>query len=134
MTFIRKIHLTVALLLISSIGNAYGNWGNGLACGESSDCCSPCQSLCFGTSFISADVLYWRAFESGLDDCFPIETSDDITSNNFVVSRFKGKGHNPHFNWDPGFRIGIGSSLEGCQWGLAAFWTHFHSHADRSRN
>lgn len=132
MTFIKKIHFAVAVLLISSIGNAYGN-NDSLNCNESS-LCNPCQPSCCVRGFISADLLYWRAFESGLDDCYAIEFCDDVSSGGTVVSRFKGKGRNPHFNWDPGFRIGAGVSLENSQWALAAFWTHFHSHAHSSHN
>ncbi|MBA2727125.1 MAG: hypothetical protein H0U49_03015 [Parachlamydiaceae bacterium] len=132
MTFIKKIHVAVALLLISSIGNAYEPNCNLFQC--EIDDCSPCQPSCWGKGFISADLLYWRAFESGLDRCVPVRTCDTITCDDRVVSRFKGKGRNPHFRWDPGFRIGFGYAPACSDWGVAAFWTHFHSHANRSEN
>lgn len=133
MTSFKKIHLAVILLLATSVGHAYDNYGNDSSCGSPMDCV-PCQPVCCGRAFVNADLLYWRGFADGLDDCIPSEVSDVIASDGFVTSRFRGKGRNPHFNWDPGFRIRAEVEPDCVDWLVAATWTHFHSHASRSRN
>lgn len=152
MEYLRKINIALALLLTTSAGYAYGDLMNSQECGERTRClpCEPtcnisCQPACNVKGFISADFLYWRAFESGLDQCVATEVSDSITSTSssatsssssdqIVVSRFTGEGRDPHFNWDPGFRIGAGYELGGDKWDIAVLWTHFHSHSSRDGN
>lgn len=132
--FIRKIHVAITFLLMTSIGYAYGDYSNSSACGESENCCSCQPTCCGGKGFISAELLYWRAFEDGLDTCVPSDVSDSVTSDGRVISRFRGRGRDPDFRWDPGFRVGTGYELACSNWGVAAFWTHFHSRAHDSRN
>lgn len=116
--FIKKMFTWMAVLLISSIGHIAG---------YCEDSCSS-QPVCCGQAFISADFLYWRAFESGLDTCSPSEVFDIVTADDTVISIFHGKGRSPNFNWDPGFRIGAGYEFARSKWDIAAFWTHFQSH------
>ena len=111
--FIRKINVAITFLLITSIGYAYGDYDNSLSCAESEDCFT-CQPVCCGKGFISADLLYWRAFESGLDTCIPSHDSDTVTSEGRVISRFSGKGRDLHFKWNPGFRLASGFDLSRC--------------------
>lgn len=127
--FIRKIHIAIACLLITSIGHAYEGYGNSLAYIESDNCLS-CQPdcCCCGKGFITADLLYWRAFENGLDTCVPRDVSDSVSSDGRVVSTFRGKSRDPHFEWDPGFRIGTGYEFACSDLDVGVLWTHFHSH------
>ena len=131
--FIKKIHLAITLLLIPSISYGYGDADNVSECEESENC-SLCETEGCGRGFISAEVLYWRAFESGLDTCISVRVSDTINSNDIVVSRSSGKGREPHFKWNPGFRLGAGYEFACNGWDIAAIWTHFHSHSHDSRN
>ncbi len=140
MTYFKKIHVALTLLLITSISSAYGDYDQWSGYGAREDCfscqedCFCCQPECCGNGFISAELLYWRAFENGLDTCVPTEVSDVITSDGTVISRFTGKSRDPHFKWDPGFRIGAGYQSACSCWDTAVFWTHFHSHAHSSNH
>lgn len=128
--FIQKIYITINLLVITSIGYAFGDCETDLS--TSCETCYPCTSCECPHGFISAELLYWRAFENGLDVCVPSEVSDTILPNGNIVSRLKGRGRDPHFNWDPGVRLGAGYEFPCSHWGVAAFWTHFNSRAHGS--
>jgi Legionella pneumophila major outer membrane protein precursor len=129
--FIGKIYVAIAFLMIASMNYAHGDFNN-LSTGETGvNCCE--SNCCGGDLFISGDFLYWRAFESGLDICVPRHVSDTI-EDDIVISRFNGKGRNPHFKWDPGFRVGAGFEFGSNNWDIGAFWTHFHSHAHSSND
>lgn len=132
--FIKKAQLAVTLLLAASVGHAYGENVQSSACCEEQKDTACCQPAPCGTVFVSADLLYWRAFESGLDVCVPSEVVDIVTSDGEVISRLVGKSRDPRFHWDPGFRIGAGYTAACSDWDFAAFWTHFHSRASDSRN
>lgn len=126
--FILKTVLMLSILSVTTKSYAYSDYDN-VSSVESSDCCNTCQPSC-GQWYLGAELIYWRAFESGLDFCVPGEESDVISGDGFVTSRFSGRGHDPHFRWDPGFRIGVGYGHE-CSWDVEAYWTRFHSHANR---
>jgi len=122
---IRKIYLALALLSITSISYAYGE--SNLSFEEDQNFLS-CQSCCrCDQVFVSAEVLGWRAFQGGLDRCVPQEFSDLVIDNNRVISNFNGRGKEPDFCWNPGFRIGLGYESSFNAWDLAAIWTHFRS-------
>ncbi len=95
------------------------------------DDCDCCPQVCCGRGFICADLLYWRAFQGGLDICVPTEVTDTTSGGGLVTSTFRGKGRDPHFNWRPGFRVGIGYVSAYDEWDVGAIWTYFHSHAQR---
>ena len=92
------------------------------------ECCSCCELTCCGRAFIGGELLYWRAFESGLDTCVPTAVSDS-TSGSVVTSTFYGKGKDLRFKWRPGFRIGAGYESACNCWDVGATWTYFHSKA-----
>lgn len=124
-----KINIAMTLLLVTSLGNVYGDYMTASSYGADANC-FPCQPVCYGScakGFIGADLLYWRPFLSGLDTCVPTDVSDRIVDGR-VISRFRGHGRNPHFDWDPGFRITAGWEFACSHWGIATSWTHFHSH------
>jgi hypothetical protein len=128
------MHAVFILLSATSMGYAYDNGSASSFCSEMENCCSCETPCCEGTGFLTAELLYWRAFEGGLDACFPSEVSDRVTSDGRIISRFKGKGKEPHFDWNPGFRIGTGYEFACSNWEVAALWTHFYSNMDRSKN
>jgi hypothetical protein len=125
---LKKIHVAITTLLLTAIGQIHADYDPSTSseCGNSCFCAS---AFC-GKGFISADLLYWRAFEDGLDNCFSIEDSDYVTSGGHIISKSRGKGRDPRFKWDAGFRLGTGYEFAN-GWDIAAFWTHFHSHASR---
>lgn len=128
---LKKIHMAIAALLLVVTGPVHSDDGYSSIDGGFGDSCC-CEPECCGRGFFSADLLYLRAFEGGLDDCFPVEDFDYVTSDGSVISKFRGKGEDPQFNWDPGFRIGAGYEF-GCGLDVAVFWTHFHSKSSRNR-
>lgn len=95
-------------------------------------CCS-CESAC-GKVFFGAELLYWRAYEGGLSNpCDNIEITNS-TEDDFTVSRLKGKNHHPNFNWDLGFRVGIGYQFANSNFDIAAYWTRYNSHSSGGKN
>ncbi len=126
--FNKKMYGISMFLLINSMNFSYGD---SRECIENSDCNS-CQPACCNSWFVSADFLYWRTFESGLDICTPCVVSDFINADGVLVSQFCGRGQDLHFGWDPGFRIGIGYDLPCSDWDLSVYWTHFYSKAQNN--
>lgn len=129
--FIRNIQ-AATFILIASISHAYGDYGNPPSF-EENQCCYSCQEPS-SKGFICADLIYWRAFEGGLDTCVPRRVSDTTTSEGFVTSRFNGRSKDPHFQWEPGFRIGTGYGKACSNLDVEAYWTHFHSNSHGSKN
>lgn len=123
--FVKKMYVMIALLSAVSISYAYGDFDNMNSCEEAENCC-PCEPSC-SRGFVSADFIYWRAFEGGLDACIPTESLDIVTEDGRVLSLFRGKGRDPHFRWSPGFRLGAGYELPCGDWDIAAYWTHLQS-------
>jgi hypothetical protein len=54
-------------------------------------------------------------------------------SDGTVISQFKGKDRDPHFEWNPGFRLGVGLELTRSNWDFVAIWTHINSKAHNSK-
>jgi hypothetical protein len=125
---LKKIHVAITALLLTVVGQVHGDYGHTSNSGECENSC-PCAPAC-GKGFISADLLYWRAFEGGLDECFPVKDTDYISSSGDIISKFRGRGQDPRFKWDPGFRLGAGYEFAS-GWDVAVFWTRFHSSSSR---
>lgn len=106
-------------------------------------CCSeiPNEVCCVNSApscgcyrfFVSADLLYWRAFEDGLDRCGVGEFNEFLTEENGIVSLSRRKRKDPHFEWNAGYRVGIGA-LTPCCWDIAAYWTSFNTKAHLRQN
>lgn len=126
--FIKKINLALGLLWTASTGYSYADV-NATTCTEI-PCCCPCPPK--GQIFIGAEVLYWRAFQDGLDQCVPTGASDTVLPDGRIISTFEGRGRDPSFEWNPGFRIAAGYEFACSNWDVGAFWTHFNSRAHRS--
>ena len=99
-------------------------------CCPSSDCCA--QPSCCSQGFVSADFLYWTAYQGGLEVCGPSETIDIINPGGGVTSFFNGKTKDPHFDWSPGFRIAAGYPIKSSCWDVAVYWTHFCTKVHRN--
>ena len=126
---LNKVHLTLAALLLTCAGQAHAARN---ACIEETcidtSCCQPicCEPVCCGKAFVMAELLYWRAFQGGLNDCYPTENTDYVSSSGNVISTFRGEGKDPKFDWEAGFKVGTGYEF-GTGWDVGIFWTHFHS-------
>lgn len=101
--------------------------------------CNPeaCCSDCCGHPFLEARLLYLRAFEGGLSSPCDSTQITDTTENGILVSRLRGKGHEPNFKWNLGFRIGAGYEFADSNCDIGAYWTHYNSqtgsHNDRRK-
>jgi hypothetical protein len=69
-------------------------------------------------AFATADYLYWLAQEDGLS------YATNLTNGT------KGSVENLNFQWDSGFRTGVGYRMPHDRWELFANWTHFITDAD----
>lgn len=76
--------------------------------------------------FVTADFLWWKPTENGLDYVIKNEGSTDFVSS--------GKVRSPNFKWDPGFRVGVGYNMCHDGWDLYANWTHFRTKAKGHAN
>lgn len=93
-------------------------------------CIEPCNSCC-PQYFLALDLLYWRAFEEGLDGCGLIEATQlDSEDGSFFSS--KRSVNEPHFNWNAGFRLGAGV-LYTNGWDVVAYWTNYNTTAHRKQ-
>lgn len=69
--------------------------------------------------FVEADVLLWQARQRGLE----FAVVNDANS----LTNVQGRIVNPHFNWEAGYRIGLGYTLPYDGWRVGAYLTHFHT-------
>ncbi len=98
------------------------------------NCCEPaprCPQAC-GQIFFDAEALYLRAYQGGLSSVCDITTTSDSVEDNILVSRLTGRGHDPDFKWNWGYRIGAGYKFAGSDCGLRAYWTHFDANTGGS--
>lgn len=68
---------------------------------------------------IFAGLIVWTVKEAGSDCWAEVITSKGSTSSNDL--------RQVDFDWDPGFRIGLGYGLKHDQWDTQAYYTHFHT-------
>jgi len=82
-----------------------------------------CEELDKSGFFADAAILYWKANEDGLG--FAVESP----------STFKlapqAKVENPDFEWDFGFKLGLGYRFSHDHWNLLLQFTSFQTHNDR---
>lgn len=73
------------------------------------------------------DLLYWKAHEKSLiltNKKSPIFFTDDFT---------KAKVIHPHFDWNLGYRIGVGYSFPCSPWKATLDWTHYDTKVRQHR-
>src|SRR5580704_5067887 len=116
---LKKIQMAIATLVLATTGSLLANDDSSASYQEagvpdacvreasvpeacSSDCCS------CGQFFVDASLLYLRAFEGGLSSACDSTHIIDTDEDGLIISRLTGKGHDPDFRWDLGFRIGAG--------------------------
>lgn len=90
----------------------------------SDNCCAPMLW------WIEADYLYWRACEDGLDAGL-VSTIDTPTPNGSTTT-FTEHTKDLDFQWNSGFRVGIGQGLPIFSgWQAALYYTHYNTTAHR---
>ena len=78
--------------------------------------------------FLKGDLLIWQSHENGLSYATAAKSAEPLTS---ALNSSETK--NVHFDWDLGFRIGLGYNLPHDGWDLQTGWTHFTNHASREK-
>lgn len=124
---LKKIYLAITMLMMPVMAHLDGAYSEYQAC---EPICYPQECCSCNTWFLSADVLYWRAYENGLEDfCVPSEFIDTVGSDDRITSEIIQGDQHLHFNWDLGFRIGAGYNFASKGFDTAIYWTHFHEKA-----
>jgi hypothetical protein len=77
--------------------------------------------------WVRADLLYWKAHEKSL--VLTNKTSPVFTTDNYT----KTKVLHPHFEWDPGFRLGLGYYSPCSDWFVTFNWIHYQTHVHQKR-
>lgn len=115
----------------------YSQNDDGYASYGQQDCCpvNSCGSnwfwsnCCLSNLYVDGEYLYWRATEDGL----PVAISEGSPLSLTEATTARSKIHDMHFDWDSGFRIGIGANLSCCECvDFSAYWTHFCGHGSRN--
>lgn len=89
-----------------------------------------CKEFSPPSIWLHVDALYWGAFEDGLKVGQSSKEITEILPGTVSVTTSKAK--NLHFDWYPGFRVGIGQGLNGRGgWGEVISWTHLYTRAKR---
>ncbi len=84
----------------------------------------PTQKCDFG-GYITIDPLLLKPQENGLE--FVVKSEEASTAGLHGLSRAKSL----NFNWDWGFRLGLGANLAHDAWDVFLDWTWFRTHASR---
>jgi hypothetical protein len=123
---LKNLQVVMTALLVTATGYVNADCAQDACCPVQEDCCSaPCWG---GKGYISADLLIWKAHQDGFGcGCTPHAIDNFITSDGEVISKTNGDGRDPHFKWDPGFRLGAGYEFACQPWEVAVYWSHFHT-------
>jgi hypothetical protein len=80
---------------------------------------------------VHLDFLYWKADEDGLEYATKMVATPLIGA----ASTTKTKLHDLHFEWDPGFCLGVGYTFDHFDcWALDLNWTHIRNHAHAQKS
>lgn len=95
------------------------------ACCCYTPCCA-CDQL-----YISASLLYWRPSIEGLECEFPTFLITNTSNGSVTTSAVTRSNRTPAFEWNLGYRVGLGYDFACSCWELGFFWTHYHGGAHR---
>lgn len=105
MSYVRKTCLVLSVLLSLA--------GDTLSADHSRDpctsCCPPptCCS-CDGAFFVRGDLLWWTPRITGLDLNFGTGAIVENVNGCTQILTTEETDQDPHFNWDAGYRVGVG--------------------------
>lgn len=80
--------------------------------------------------FTQTDWLYWKANETGLGYALNQEMFK-ITDPNLMGF---GEVANPKFDWESGFRVGVGYNIPHDQWDITSLWTWYDGKGSDSQH
>lgn len=138
-----NIHKTRSLIIggLTALMGMQGAYAAQIdSCADWNPCCfdyglnppPTCPTCCGCTWYGQLEYLYWKPFVEHAHPCTLI-TSDRINvgipisqaSSSHTTSRNKDF----RFDWDSGFRVGLGYGFPCDKWGLALTWTHYRTDA-----
>lgn len=79
--------------------------------------------------YLTADFIWWKAQQDGLAFAY-----DGVTAQPGTVDAQKGHLHQPHFKYEPGFKLGLGVLSGHDNWDMLAEYTWLHVDADNTKN
>lgn len=79
--------------------------------------------------YVTGDFIYWLGRTEELFFVGDISRFE-VDANGNILSR--GKGEEVNFQYDPGFKLGVGGNLPFDGWDLYLNWTHLHNHPSTS--
>lgn len=79
--------------------------------------------------FFTADLLIWQAHENGLSTAVKAQSPQPAAS-----ALYRSSVKNMEFDWDPGFRLGLGWNTPHDGWDLGVNWTWFQTKAKQNVN
>lgn len=88
-----------------------------------------CKGIDF---FITADFIWWTAREDNLTYARNGINSDIGPGLIYQEDAKKGREKFPDWNWNPGFKIGLGKNLSHDQWDIYFEYTWLYSKADKT--
>lgn len=109
-------------LTLTSLTPAYSDICN-------QDECCPCEC---GTWYLNVDFLWWRADEEDLalgKEVWVSREGLNPTTRNFAHVSKNAKEKEPNFDFDPGFKLGLGYNFADASWNAEAIWTHYQTTA-----
>jgi len=71
--------------------------------------------------FVEASALYWQAEEEGLSYAVKSRSSDGLSDSEIL---------SPKFEWDFGFKVGLGYRIPHDHWEFLLQWTSLQTHCD----
>jgi len=82
-------------------------------------------------AFVTAEVLFWKVTEDGLaygseNQEVPVLATAGVSATS-SSGFYNAKVRNPDFDWDVGFRVGLGYDLTHDGWDLYAAWTYLRN-------
>lgn len=80
---------------------------------------------CDGDFEVTVAGLYWKAQESGLEYAISTKTPQDFADGQAQL--IDGQFYAPHFDWDFGFKIGLGYNSACDGWSFSGLWTRFET-------
>jgi len=82
-------------------------------------CILPDNCLNNSDFYLSFDFLYWESTERGLE--YALNNTDSNSNRDIEISQ-------PHFNFQPAFRVALGTHLPHDNWDLEFAYTRFYNH------
>jgi hypothetical protein len=81
---------------------------------------------CGGDVVITVAGLYWNARQAGLEYAINTEVINENEERPYLID---AEYKNPQFEWDFGFKLGLGYNTPCDGWDVGVIWTHFDGKA-----